>query len=83
MRRALWALAFVLAAACSGDPVDTPSAPPTPSSSGSPTMSPSETSSTSPEVEPVDIPSGTPSSFDEDVESSKVPPEALIRRGRP
>ena len=44
-------------------------------------MSPSESSSPSPEVEPVNIPSGTPSSFDEDVESSEVPPEALIPPG--
>jgi len=81
MQRALWALAFLLAAACSGAPVGTPSAPPTPTSSVSPTMSPSETSSPSPEVEPVNIPSSTPSSFDEDVESSEVPPEALIPPG--
>ena len=74
----MWALAFVLAAACSGEPVSTPS-PPTSTSSAS--VSLSESPSPSPGVEPVNVPSGTPASFDEDVDSSDVPPEALIPPG--
>jgi hypothetical protein len=78
MRRATWALAFVLAAACSGDPVSAPS----PQTSTPPaSVSPSETASPSPAVEPVNVPSGTPSSFDDDVGSSDVPPDALIPPG--
>ena len=74
----MWALAFVLAAACSGEHVSTPTAstPTTPAS-----VSPSESASPDAGVEPVNVPSGTPASFDEDVDPSDVPPEALIPPG--
>lgn len=82
MRRAIWALAFVLAAACSGEPVSTPSVPAsTPPASPSPSGIPSQSSSPSPDVEPVNVPAGTPSSFDRDLDASDVPPEALIPPG--
>jgi hypothetical protein len=69
MGRAMWAMVFVvLAAACSGDPVAAPSTS---------SESPSATSS----VKPANVPAGTPASFDEDVESPDVPPEALIPPG--
>lgn len=79
----MWAMAFaVLATACSGDPVTAPSVTSsTPTASTSPSGSTSESPSPNPSVEPVDVPSGTPASFDEDVESSDVPPEALIPPG--
>jgi hypothetical protein len=80
MRRATWALVLVLAAACSGEPVSSPTAT-TPPASVPPSTSPSESSSPSPGVEPVNVPNGTPPSFDEDVDSSDVPPEALIPPG--
>jgi hypothetical protein len=65
----MWALAFVvLAAACSSDPAAPPS---TRSDNPSPTSG----------VEPVNVPAGTPASFDEDVESSDIPPEVLIPPG--
>ena len=80
MRRAMWALAFVLAAACSGDPVSTPS-PSSSTPATSPTRSPSESPSPDTGVEPLNVPSGTPESFDDDADPADVPPEALIPPG--
>ncbi len=74
----MWASAFVLAAACSGDPVSTPTAS-TPTLPAS--VSPSESPSPDTSVEPVNVPSGTPASFDDDLDSPDVPPEALIPPG--
>src|SRR6185295_1087960 len=82
MRRAMWALAFVLAAACSGEPVSSPTgAASTPPASASPTASPSASPSPGGGVEPVNVPTGTPASFDEDLDPSDVPAEALIPPG--
>lgn len=82
MRRAVWGLVFVLAAACSGDPANTPSGSASPSAaSGSPSTPPSQSPSPDTGVEAVNVPTGTPPSFGEDLDPSDVPPEALIPPG--
>ncbi|MFN8233293.1 MAG: hypothetical protein U0V56_07420 [Actinomycetota bacterium] len=89
MRRAIRAAALVLlAAACTGEPADPPSAtasatiPSVPSPSGvPPTASPTTVPTAAPTVAPTGIPPGVPGSFDEDVEPSEVPPGSLVPPG--
>jgi hypothetical protein len=81
MRRAIWATALVvLAAACSGTTEPSPWVP----VSATPTLPPKTPLAPpppSPLVEPVGVPAGTPAWYDDDVEPSGVPPEALVPPG--
>jgi hypothetical protein len=83
MRRAMWATAFVvLAAACGGETVPTPSVTES-SSAGSPppSGSPSDSATPGPSIEPVDVPAGTPPTYDEDLHATDLPADELVPEG--